>query len=213
MIAYRFLPVLVVLLAIALVPTLIHSYAGSVVRDGRTAAALGRTLAGYASTPSSRNATWGQRRFNSDDWIERHYMRGADTIRLTVVRSYDPKSLYHHPELAVAYGRRFADVEKTQLAGRPEVPVHVLVPAAGEEAAAAYVLHYGDRFVSDPIRFQILTAAELLLSRRQAMTLFFALQERGGSDRAPGSQIAALLAAAVDDFLRQTSLSPTSARE
>jgi hypothetical protein len=212
-IAHRFLPVLVLLLAIALVPTLIHSYAGSVVRDGRMAAALAPTLAGYASIPSSRNATWGQRRFNSDDWIERHYTKGADTVRLTVVRSYDPKSLYHHPELAVAYGRQFVDVKTTQLADRPEMPVHVLVPGPGEEAAAAYVLHYGDRFVSDPIRFQILTSAELLLSRRQAMTLFFALQEQGGGDGLPGSRVSELLAAAVDDFLRQTSVSATSGRE
>ena len=141
MIAHRYVPIVCVLLAVALVPTLIHSYSDNVLADGRRAAALSTVLAGYTSSPSDRNATWGQRRFGSDDWVERHYTRGADTVRLTVVRSYDPKSLYHHPELAITYGEQFAGEEITHLPNRPEMPIHTLVPAEQEEAVASYVLH------------------------------------------------------------------------
>jgi hypothetical protein len=83
------------------------------------------------------------------------------------------------------------------------MPVHVLVPDGEEDAAAAYILHYGDRFVEDPIRFQILTAGELLIGRRQAMTIFFALEERRSGSGRMGAPLREVLTAAVDDFLSQ----------
>jgi hypothetical protein len=198
MIAHRYVPVLCLLLAIALVPTLIHSYSGSVAVDGRRTTAIATTLAGYTSTPTTRAATWGKRRFDSNDWMERHYTNGGNTVRLTVVRSYDPKSLYHHPELAISYGEEFSGEEITRLSNRPEIPVHMLVPAGHEETAAAYVLHYGDRFVDNPIVFQIQTAGELLVSRRRPMTIFFAIANN--ADRAALTEV---LVAAIDDFLAQ----------
>lgn len=204
MIAYRYLPVVSVLLAIALVPTLIHSYSDGVAVDGRRAADIAATLAGHAAAATGRNATWGQRRFGSDDWIERNYTNGSSTVRLTVVRSYDPKSVYHHPELAISYGEQFSGLETVRLPGRPAMPVHVLRPTTEETMAAAYVLHYGDRFVDDPIWFQLVTAGELLVSRRQAMTIFFAISERTNRDA-----LMNVLVAAVDDFVAQT---PAGAR-
>jgi hypothetical protein len=201
MIAHRYVPVIAVSIALALVPTLIHSYSDSRPQDGRTAAAISPSLAGYSSVPAPRSATWGKRRFDSDDWMDRAYRAGARTVRLTVVRSYDPKSLYHHPELAIADGASFSGVRVTRAAGRPDVPVHVLTPAQGVNAAAAYVLHYRDRFVEDPILFQLRTAGELLVTPRQAMTIFFAL-ERDPSGASPSAP-ADLLIAAIDDFLAQ----------
>lgn len=198
MIAYRYLPLLCVLLAIALVPTLIHSYSGGVAIDGRRAADIAPTLAGHTSAATDRNATWGQRRFGSDDWIERNYTNGSSTVRLTVVRSYDPKSVYHHPELAISYGEQFSGLETVRLPGRPAMPVHVLTPATDETMAGAYVLHYGERFVDNPIWFQLVTAGELLVSRRQAMTIFFAIAERTNRDA-----LMDVLVAAIDNFVAQ----------
>jgi hypothetical protein len=40
-----------------------------------------------------------------------------------------------------------------------------------------YVLHYEDRFIDNPVAFQIQSAGELLFSRRQPMTLFFVLDD------------------------------------
>src|SRR5688572_467043 len=131
MISSRFMPVACALIAIALVPTLIHSYAGAVEVDGRTTAGIPAFLAGFTSTDAGRNATWGKRRFDSDDWSERTYRNGVDAVRLTVVRSYDSKSLYHHPELAVAYPTSFPEEETRRFTVRPEIPVHVLTPGEG----------------------------------------------------------------------------------
>jgi hypothetical protein len=202
MIASRYLPAICALLALASVPTFIHSYSGAVARDGHTAA-VSPQLAEFTSTPSARGPRWGKRRFNSEDWIERDYRKGDASVRLTVVRSDDPKSLYHHPELAIADGTSFSGERIVQLPARPQVPIHVLRPANGVEATAAYVLHYGGRFVGNPIAFQLRTAGALLVRPRQMMTILFALEGRRPQDGAMSSAMSDLLLAALDDFLGQ----------
>lgn len=191
------------LIALALVPAFIHGYVGTVAADGRDTSLVPTTLAGFTSTPSGRNATWGKRRFESDDWIERRYVSGSDDVVLTVVRSYDLKALYHHPELAVAYGTPFAHHETMRLPQHPEIPVHVLRSDGNSDAVGLYVLHYDGRFVDDPIRFQIRTAGELLFNPRKPMTLFFI--KDGGIHASSGDvgQLPSvpLLFAAVDRFV------------
>jgi hypothetical protein len=167
------MPITCLLVGLALVPTFIHSYVGATVVDGRATSAIPSSLAGFTSTPSSRNATWGKRRFDSDDWTERRFVAGSDEVLVTVIRSYDLKTLYHHPELAVAYGTSFVGKQVERLEQNPDVPVHVLQSGPGVRALAMYVLHYDDRFVENPIPFQIRTAGELLFSGRKPMTLFF----------------------------------------
>ena len=205
MIASRFVPWICVLLGLAIAPTIIHSYADDRASDGRRAAAVADHLAGYAGAPTGRNATWGARRFDSDDWVERRYVSAGDDVRLTVVRSFDAKTLYHHPELAVAYGTAFVGLDVRRFEARPEIPVFVLEPGDGVSAGGLYVLHYDGRFVDAPIRFQLRTAGELLFSRRKPMTLFFVYDpsappqqdvERSGAVR--------LLFAAIDSFEQQT---------
>lgn len=204
MISTRYVPVICVLLAVALVPTVIHTYAADPWTDGRATSAIPSTLNGFTGLASDRHPGWGQRRFGSDDWIERTYARDRRDIRLTVVRSYDAKTLYHHPELAIAYGHSFAGLNTVRVDARPEVPVHALVPNVSERARAAYVLHYDDRFVDNPILFQLRTAGELLFSPRKPMTIFFALSpdaEPDADDVTPA--LSAVLFAAIDEFLAQ----------
>jgi hypothetical protein len=182
----RFLPIICALLTVALVPTVIHSYANVTIRDDRTTAAIPSSLAGYEGTPSSRNATWGQRRFDSHDWIERIYRSRTDEVKLSVIRSYDAKALYHHPELAVSYGPSWVRSEVRRFRQRPDIPVRVLYADSGP--VALYVLHYGDQFVQDPVTFQLRVAAEQLFRGRKAMTLFFLTGQRG----MPGTDLEAL---------------------
>jgi hypothetical protein len=184
-ISSRFVPAVCVLVAVALIPTYIHSYAASTVQDGRTTASIPGSLAQYQGTTSGRNATWGKRRFDSNDWTERIYRSSGDEVKLSVIRSFDPKTLYHHPELAVSYGPSWVNTEVRRLARRPDIPVHVLYTDVSDRTLGLYALHYGDAFVSDPIRFQFRTAAELLFSGRRAMTLFFLTDE----NVAPGIDI------------------------
>jgi hypothetical protein len=183
MISTRFLPIVCALVAVTLVPTFIHSYSNSVIRDGRSTASVPMTLAGYTGTASGRNATWGQRRFDSDDWTERVYRTGRDEVIVTVVRSFDAKALYHHPELAVTE-YTFPRSEIRRFAQRPEIPVYVLYAEGG--GVALYSLHYDDTFVENPIRFQLRSAGEMLVSGRKAMTLFFL------ADKTPGANVEAL---------------------
>ena len=203
MISLRFVPVTCVLLALAVVPTIIHSYSSGPVDDGWRASQVPGVLAGMPSAPSSRNAGWGKRRFDSDDWIEREY-RGASGghLTLTIVRTHDAKAVYHHPELAVAYGTAFVGEDVVRFPQREDVPVHVLTPGPGVTAAGLYVLHYDSRFIEDPIPFQIRTAGELLFSRRRPMTLFFVLDKTMRERAINESSALTLLLAAVDAFTR-----------
>ena len=206
MISVRFLPILCVLFALALVPTLVHTYAFEPPPAGHVTAAIPLELAGYRGAPSERNENWGQRRFESDDWTERLYRSGADEVRLTVVRAYDAKRLYHHPELAVAYGTPFAGTDVVRAPARHEIPIHVLKRLPGTSASAMYVLYYDGRFIEDPLMFQLRTAGELLFSRRKPMTLFFMFDEAlGQSGPIETQERYKVLQAAIDSYLGQSS--------
>jgi hypothetical protein len=172
---------------LALVPTIIHSYAGLVVQDGRSTATIPTTVAGFTSLPSARDKGWGKRRFESDDWIERRYLSGSDEVQLTVLRSYDLKRLYHHPELDVAYGAGYLTEDIVELADAPGVPVHRLRASSETGNTALYTLHYGDEFISDPLWFQVRVAGELLFGGRKPMTLIFARDMRGRKGASPDS--------------------------
>jgi hypothetical protein len=176
MIATRFVPVICAMVGVALVPTLIHSYgSNNDAMTSRVTEVIPTTLASYSGTPTDRHQTWGRRRFETDDWFERNYTDAAgQTVRLTVVRTFDAKTVYHHPELAVAYGTGFVGEAIVRGGGRPDVPVHVLEPGEGVLSRASYVLYYDGRFVENPVMFQIRAAVEMLFSRRQPMTLVFA---------------------------------------
>jgi hypothetical protein len=112
------------------------------------------------------------------------------------------KTLYHHPELAVAYGTTFVGEHVERLKQNPDVPVHVLHSGPGVHAMAMYVLHYDGRFVENPITFQIRTAGELLFSGRKPMTLFFLhdleVPEGASPETLPSAKV---LFSAIDRFI------------
>jgi hypothetical protein len=201
MISTRYAPAVLVLVACALVPVVMHTYVGAATSDGRQLHAIPVNLDGLLGTPTSRLPTWAKEPFNSDEWWERTYRSGADSVVLTVIRSYDVKSVYHHPELAIAYGIPFVSHETTRVT--PDRPIHVL-RTRDRRTIVMYALHYGDRFVENPIRFQLRTAGELLVGPRRPMTLFFALQRMASETDAVATQAAGrVLLAAIDQFLAQ----------
>jgi hypothetical protein len=203
MISSRHAPALCVALALALVPTVIHTYAGSVDDDGRTIEAIPAALADVRFVQTDRGPSWGRTIFASDEWFERKTTASRLALTLTVARSYDWKRLYHHPEIAVARGVEFVREETVRLPERSDVPVRVLYTREGD-AIAVSAMHYGNTFVEDPIRFQVRTAGELLFSARKAMTLFF-VQQRGSAKGVEVSRLDAtrVLYAAIDQFLAQ----------
>ena len=91
------------LLLVALVPTIVNTDIGRRVVDGPPLAdALPSALLGRLGAPTPRRPATIRREFASDDWSERTYTSLADgTVTVLAVRSYDMKRLYHHPELAI----------------------------------------------------------------------------------------------------------------
>lgn len=206
MISSRFSIPVYILLALALVPTVIHSYIAAVDHDGLDSAEISTHLAGFTSEPTKRPQNWGQSTYDSFDWFERRYQNAAGTqVRLFVARSYDVKKLYHHPELAVLHGVDLVAGKGKPLAiGSDQVPVHVLNGSAGQ-GVAAYVLLYDDQYVENPVKFQLQTALKLLSSQRKPMTLFFAYDE--SADPAVSfedSSVARILTSAITSFRAQT---------
>ena len=199
--------VVAVCLGLALVPTVLHSYVGLKTTDGYAAAAAAPQLADLPSQPTERRTAWVRDRFASEDWIERRYQttEGRDLL-LFVARSYDLKRLYHHPELAIAYGSDLRPAGTSYSALMKNVPVHVLRDESGQNAGlAVYALRYDDEFVDDPYVLQVRVAWQLLFTPRRPMTIFFVYDPAAPPGiRLENAPALTLLRASIESFLSQT---------
>ncbi len=205
MISTRYAILVIILLALALIPTTIHSYIGATINDGKSAQNIPFTLGNFTSTPAKRNSQWGMDIFGSTDWFERDYQDNRRTnIRLFVARAYDHKRLYHHPELALSYAQNLGKKELLILPGHPEIPVHVL-SKEDHSMQVAYVLLYDGQFIQNPITHQISTSLNLLVNARKPMTLFYASQSGPSANTEFGqSAVIDLLSQAINSFQTQT---------
>jgi len=202
MISSRFaLPVAIILL-LALVPTVIHSYLGLTKDDGRSIPSINTVLNNFSSTPSNRNPGWREEIFDSYDWIERIYRdESGHAIRLFVGRSYDHKRLYHHPELALSYAKDLGHQKLVHLPSEPAIAINVLQNPS-RPGLAAYALVYNDEFIDNPIAHQLQDSLHLLIGARKPMTMFYVADDSVPTDvpfeKTPA---AALLVSAIKDFL------------
>lgn len=200
------------LLAFALLPTIIHSYIGVQSSDGLITAAISPTLGNLQSRPTDRRARWVQEVYDSVDWIERRYVGpdGTDLL-LFVARSFDLKRLYHHPELGVLHR---VDFKRPQTQSSPLLdgaPVHVLNSSVGL-GVAAYALLYDGEFVAEPVLLQLRTSVELIFGARKPLTIFFVYDETLPSTTPFHKSTAArLLADAITSFDKQVP-SPSTAK-
>jgi hypothetical protein len=156
-----------------------------------------------SSHATERRATWVEKTFDTNDWIERRYTGPGNNILLFAVRSFDLKRLYHHPEIGVLRG---VDVQMEgiqKLKGMADVPAYVLKNRQGK-GLAAYVLLYEGQFIENPVMTQISTSVKLLFSKRKAMTLFLVYDEHAHNDisleQSPASKI---LETAITSFHSQ----------
>jgi Protein of unknown function (DUF3485). len=200
-IALRYVPWVILLLAVALVPTVIHQYLGMEEDDGRGTAAVPQELAGFRGRPTERRRAWGEATFGARDWFERIYEGQDGRIRLFVGRSYDQKRIYHHPEIALSRG---IDLEPEKLVELGDgIPVHLMREKDGR-GVAAYVLLYDDRFIVDPVANQLRTALWQLFHPRRSITLFYvADRELPAGTPFEGSAAARILREAIDSFREQ----------
>jgi len=192
----RYARLTLVLVLVALIPTVVNSYLGSVEDTGPGIdATVPTSLLGLPSSPTGRREASMQRNFAPTDWIERRYALGDTEVTLVVARSFDMKRLYHHPELAVASGMNYrAPRLETLPAEGGDLHAHVL---EGENTGlVAYTLLYGDATIARPLLFQLQVAPELLLRGRRPMTLVLALDRnhvpRDGDDVTEAPAVAML---------------------
>lgn len=204
MITTRYVPALIVLFGLALIPTVIHTYGGTPASDGLSTAAVPKVLAGRTTTPTERDPQWGRRRLDTFDWFERR-LSGSEDARLFVGRSLDAKRLYHHPELEIAYGQSFSRPTIHHLNGNADLPVHVLRGQDGNAGhLAVYALLSDGSYVGNPFTFQVRNALALLFRPRKPMTLFFVRQQLPAADTPIELSLAAqVLSEAVSAFQAQ----------
>lgn len=204
MISLRYAWIVAIILALALIPTVIHSYLGLKASDGRQVKNIDTKLSGYTSRPTQRNANWGETIFNCFDWTERIYSDLSENkVRLFAGRSYDHKSLYHHPELTLSYGKNFTIKQQVSLSGPVEIPVKLL-RYRDKIGLAAYALLYEDEFIGNPIKHQIKNSLNLLINAHKPITLFYVAQ----TDAAPATPFsdtpaAKILQQAIEDFRKK----------
>ena len=204
MISSRYaLPVSLVLM-LALIPTVIHSYLGLKTDDGLSVKKIKPELGNYNSEPTNRQPGWGEETFGSVDWIERAYTdEQGKTLRLFVGRSYDHKRLYHHPELALSYAKDLRSEGRIRLPGQPEIPVNLLRNEMRPNMAA-FALLYDGKFIDNPISHQIRDSLKQLISASKPMTLFYIADDNAPKNTAfIQSPAASLLNKAIKDFMAQ----------
>lgn len=192
MISSRYVGALNVLCALALVPVTIHSYVGLLVDDGVKTGALSFDVPAFTSRPGAADQPWADV-FASPDWIERRFDGPDGNVRLTVIRTFDAKRAYHHPELAVAHGVGYSSHAVEALDG---VTLHVLRGGPGGPTAV-YALHYDRGFIDDPVAFQVRSVLTQLVGGRRAMTLVFARDMVPLADRPLASWPSARVAVAI----------------
>ena len=204
MISARYaLPVALVLM-LALIPTVIHSYLGLKTDDGLSVKNINPVLDNFYSIPTNRQSGWGEVTFGSEDWIERVYIdEKGKSLRLFVGRSYDHKRLYHHPELALSYAKDLRSVGQIRLPGQPEIPVNLLRNETRPNMAA-FVLLYDGKFIENPISHQIKDSLKQLISARKPITLFYIVDDNEPKNSIfVQSATALLLNKAIKDFMAQ----------
>jgi len=201
------LPV-IILIMLALIPTIIHSYLNLKTGDNLSTRQISQVLGSYVSKPTQRQSEWGENTFACYDWIERIYTnQQGKSVRLFVGRSYDHKRLYHHPELALSYGKDLRIAGEIQYSEQLNIPVKLLANET-KPVIAAYALIYDKQFVENAITYQLMSSIVQLITPRKPMTLFY-VEEENTPEKSifTETDAAFVLEKAIKDFLTITTLS------
>jgi hypothetical protein len=209
MISSKYAGATALVVGLALVPTVIHSYLGLRVDEGVSLRLIPDTIEGMPSRPTERRQDWVTSRFDTDDWVERVYRVGTHDVTLFAGRSFDAKRVYHHPELALLRGTQTSPAGTVRLAEAPEIPLHVVKTArsrSGDTGVAVYVLIADGTFVENPIAYQLRSSARLLVSGRTPMTLVMATDLAGDKNTLADAPATRLLFAVLRNLApRRTS--------
>ncbi len=196
----RFARSLGLLLVLGSIPVLVHSYLDTLVDPCAAPEVL---LARFALDPPSAKRTDFLRSSMSADAFAEGSLPGASgesTLRYLVLRSWDPKRLYHQPEQRLLKGLEISESELDwiEVDGAP-IPIRSIEVQTNlvrhAEPVAAYLLVYDGEAVENPYVAQIGSAVRQLVGGRLPMTLYFVYgSERRDGERATAKRARAWLA-------------------
>lgn len=209
MISTRLAPATLVVLCLALLPVGIHTYVGARADDGLRVAAIPEVLDGMRSEPEKRASNWGQRRFGTDEWFDRWYGTNQ-RLRLAVVRTFDPKAVFHHPELAISYPEASLGRATTERLPGGE-PVFVLRGIDEDRNLVIYALVADGQLVRNPYVSQMALAAKMLVGGRRPMTLVYVQDPRPSAVPFGQQPAVRLLLAALEQLAEASSAKPEKA--
>ena len=204
----RYVRPLGLLLAVAAVPVIAHSVIGITAETCADPEAL---ISGLdAPEPSLERAEFLRSSMHVSEFAEGSAVppRGGAALDYLVLRSWDPKRLYHRPEQrllkgVIATGTRLEWVD----AGDRSLPIQSVeyeqLLMAQHKPVAAYLLVYAGEPVSNPYWAQIASSLRELLLGKQPMTLYFVYGSGGPDAQAVEERVRAWL---VDAWRRHRSV-------
>jgi hypothetical protein len=165
----------IALLLLPLSPVLIQTYGRYDTDDcAHVQALLGRGPIEGAEDPRGR---WVKDLFSAVQWKEGSLPPGSSSaeFKTAVIRSYDAKKLYHHPESALVRGASLKSrgTEWIEVGGE-SIPIQrVYYDGADSATIVAFMLVYGSRPVGNPYVAQFTALGRELRRGRTPMTMFF----------------------------------------
>lgn len=171
----RYVPHLLACCVPVLIPVLVHSYGDFRADDCKNPAELFTKFGERGADEAHELAM--RTNWNAVQWQE-GAVRTLDSrwrCNFAVVRSYDPKRLYHNPEIFFVKGAAPDRRAVEWLAnGSDRLPIHRAYYEADESAIlVAYLLVYNARPVDNPYLAQLSSFPLQLLAGRRPMTIFF----------------------------------------
>jgi hypothetical protein len=161
----------------------VHSYLNLEIDDCKAARLLVPQSV-PASDSSRKRDAWMRDQFEASQWHEGSFVKDGQRFDFSILRSYDAKRLYHHPENYFA-NRAFVRERRIEWVSTHSgaVPIHrVYYSDPNAAVLVAYLLVYRSSPVASPYWAQLRAAPVELFSGRTPMTLFL-IQARG----APGT--------------------------
>ncbi len=189
----RYVPHIVALIVLAAIPTLLHSLGRFDVDDcANSPALLAPPDAAHAPLLSAEERVHLDNYWGAGNWSA-GALDGGDQdqrLRYVIVRSFDPKAVYHWPEARVVDHRHSSrSLEEVTIDGM-RLPVHraFYEPQGSRTTVVAYLLVYDAQAVGNPYLAQLLAGPKQVLLGRRPMWLFLVYGEVGKGEREAAEQ-------------------------
>lgn len=190
----RYVPHIAALIVLAAIPTLLHSLGRFDVDD----CANSQGLLAPPDVDHAAMLSAGERHRIDTYWGAGNWSAGTlggegpgASLRYVIVRSFDPKTVYHWPEGRVLDHRHSSrGLEEVEGPGGVQLPVHraFYEPRGADTTVVAYLLVYDSQAVANPYLAQILAGPKQVLLGRRPMWLFLVYGEVEKSAREDAEQ-------------------------